>query len=679
MNNKKILVVVIALVVLLCCCLATGAAVAGGLLFINYADEQTSTIHNDPVMEGYSEENPEQPGANDETPIPLPLTDEIVSDETLNTLKNAQVPVNDPVELARRLDGKTNIPAKLIDPQGEPQLNDTRKFWVVNDNTNENFQVTAALAYKGQNTYFFIQQGVDYDKQDLEALGDAFDQEMYPTNREFFGSEYTPGIDDDPRLYILYTSGLGDRIAGYFSSMDSYPSEVHQYSNGHEMFILNADAISLEEPFTYGVLAHEFQHMIHWYKDRNEESWLNEGFSELAAFLNGYYVDQKDYLYTIDPDLQLTDWPNDKNATLPHYGSSFLFVTYFLDRFGEEATQALVKDPGNGMDSVDTVLSELNVVDPVSGQSVTADDVFVDWTVANYLQDNSVADGRFGYKNYKEAPQTTDTQVIRSCPSQWENASVKQYGVDYIRLDCGTGTYQFDLETSSSVGVLPESANSGEYAFWSNKGDESNMRLTREFDFTGISAPLEMNFSMWYDLEEDYDYVYVTTSEDNGQTWQILDTPSGTDADPSGNNYGWGYNGVTEQWIDETLDLSAFAGKRVLIRFEYITDAAVNGEGFLLDDISVPAVNYSTDFETDQGGWQAEGFVRIENVLPQTYRLSIVTTTEIGDTSVQTYAMQPGENKSLALDFDENQNYIIVISGTTRFTRQEASYRFRVE
>jgi immune inhibitor A len=37
--------------------------------------------------------------------------------------------------------------------------------------------------------------------------------------------------------------------------------------------------------------------MIHWYQDRNESSWLNEGFSELAAFLNGYGGGGFDYVY----------------------------------------------------------------------------------------------------------------------------------------------------------------------------------------------------------------------------------------------------------------------------------------------------------------------------------------------------------------------------------------------
>ena len=88
------------------------------------------------------------------------------------------------------------------------------------------------------------------------------------------------------------------------------------------------------EDYIYGTMAHEFQHMIHWYQDRNEESWLNEGFSELAAFLNGYYSDRPDYDYIMQPDMQLNDWPNDKDSTLPHYGASFLFVDYFLNRFG---------------------------------------------------------------------------------------------------------------------------------------------------------------------------------------------------------------------------------------------------------------------------------------------------------------------------------------------------------
>ncbi len=126
------------------------------------------------------------------------------------------------------------------------------------------------------------------------------------------------------------------------------------------------------DEYTYGVLAHEFQHMIHWYRDRNETSWLNEGFSDLAMFLNNYDIGGHDYLYAEDPDLQLNDWPNDQSQTTPHYGASFLFLNYFLDRFGEEATQALVANADNGMDSIDLVLQELNITDPLSGMTGSA-------------------------------------------------------------------------------------------------------------------------------------------------------------------------------------------------------------------------------------------------------------------------------------------------------------------
>ena len=96
---------------------------------------------------------------------------------------------------------------------------------------------------------------------------------------------------------------------------------------------------------------------------------------------------------------------------------------------------------------------------------------------------------------------------------------------------------------------------------------------------------------------------------------------------PSGNSYGWGYNGLSGGsgvWFEETVDLSSYAGEVVQLRFEYITDAAVHGEGLLLDTISIPEIGYSSDFESDDGGWTAEGFVRIMNHLPQTYRLALI-------------------------------------------------------
>jgi hypothetical protein len=203
------------------------------------------------------------------------------------------------------------------------------------------------------------------------------------------------------------------------------------------------------------------------------------------------------------------------------------------------------------------------------------------------------------------------------------------------------------------------------------------MTLTREFDFTNVSGPIDLSFSMWHDLETDYDYLFLEASTDGGETWQILNTPSGTDEDPSGNSYGWGYNGQTNRWVDETVDLSQFAGQNVQIRFEYITDAALNGEGFMLDDVRVDAANYQTDFETDDGGWQGAGFARVENSLPQTYRLSLIVEGNDG-TSVTPIEVNADQTAEILLSLQNGEVATLIVTGTTRFTRQPAAYQIEI-
>lgn len=607
------------------------------------------------------------------TALPDPLSD------TWSVLENTLVPINDPLELAQRLEGKTNLPVSLSALPQILQLGAQKKFWVTNSDTNKNSQVSATLRYITDHVYFWIQDGVTYNSYELKTLVETFENKIYPTNRDFFGSEWIPGVDNDPHLYILYARTLGRSVAGYFSTADQYLPQVREDSNGHEMFLLSAEHVDLGERFAYSVLAHEFQHMIHWYRDRNEETWVNEGFSELASFLNGYDVGGSDYMYVSKPDIQLTDWPTDSDERGYHYGAAFLFMTYFLDRFGETATKALVADPDNGMASIDKVLAELQVTDPLNGQTVTADQVFSDWVVTSYLQDAAIGDGRYIYSNYKRAPKPSFTEDIHRCPQALGPRHVNQYGVDYIRIRC-QGSFSLRFEGATQVNVLPADPYSGVYAFYSNRGDESDMTLTRTFDFTNHNGPLTFTYWTWYDLEEDYDYLYLLASVD-GTNWEFLFPPSGTTDDPSGNSFGWGYNGLSgngPQWIQEQVDLSQFAGQKVQLRFEYITDAAVNGEGFLVDDIAIPEINYFTDFESGDDGWQAEGFVRIQNRLPQIFQLSLIS---IGNTTTVTTIILSADNIAdipLSLGKDVRE-VVLVVSGLTRFTRQKANYKISIQ
>ncbi len=126
------------------------------------------------------------------------------------------------------------------------------------------------------------------------------------------------------------------------------------------------------------------------------------------------------------------------------------------------------------------------------------------------------------------------------------------------------------------------------------------------------------------------------------------------------------------------MDLSEFAGKKVTLRFDYVTDAAVNGTGFAIDDIEIPALGYVSDFETDDGGWDGEGFVRLQNILPQTFSVSLI---EVGQEmrirKLELSAENQGEFK-FSIN-EETDKVILVVSGTTPITRQRAVYQYEIK
>ncbi len=670
------IILTILLVVALCClCISLVIFTSGAMLI---ARQEISPASTPFVIE--------QPMPNIVLPTSVATPPAIMSptlippiqerSETLDALNAVIVPINDPIELAERLGGKSDIPRTFPDPNAPYQLGDSKSFWVTNVDNLDNFRITATVRYLGDNIYFWIEDTINYLEEDLVALGDAFDQEIYPTTRAFFGSEWTPGVDHDPRIHILYAGGLGASLAGYYSSADQLHPDAHEYSNAHEMFLINADNMRLWHTSIYSTLAHELQHMIHWHVDKNEETWLNEGFSMLAELVNGYDPGGFDRLYTQNTDLQLTNWGTSTGQNGPHYGAAMLFTTYFLDRFGEDATKALVAEQKNGMESIDTALADLNIHDPLTGEIITSEDVFADWAVTNILGDPEVSDGRYHYSIYPNAPLASPSTTIPACPTERTTYDIAQYGVDYIKISC-RGEYSLSFDGNASTTLLPVHPYSGDTYFWSNMGDHANMFLERRFDLTEVRGKVEMTYQTWYDLERDYDYVFVSASTDE-ISWEILNTTSCTYANPSGNSYGCGLNGQSDGWHQESVDLSPYSGEEVTVRFDYITDAAVNGDGMVIDDIRVDAIGYFTDFEADDGDWYSEGFVRIKNILPQFFRVSIIT---YGDqVSVRTLPLDEYNQTQVEISVgDDIESIILVVSGTTPYTRQRAVYQITIE
>jgi immune inhibitor A len=617
-----------------------------------------------------------------ETPTPKPtpvITREPVGDvgaETEELLATTEVPVRDLHDLAVRLRGLSPDTPRFVNPGGSPdyEVGTRRLFYVSNVDTDEQFDIYAILEYRTEHVYMWVEDGARFDQGDLEAAADLFEEHTYPTDRAFFGSEWSPGVDSDPHVSILHARNLGDSVAGYYSSADEFVSQVRDDSNEMEMFYINIENVDINDDFYNGVLAHEFQHMIHWYNDRNEETWLNEGFSELASYLNDFDPGGADWIFSMDPDTQLNSWPEGPGAAGANYGAGYLFTSYFLDRFGPEATQALVAHPENSFASVDALLGEL-------GAGISYVDLFADWIVANLLDDPDLADGRYGYDEIDPPSFNIEVTHRESDYPVSDSGTVHQHGTDYIELRGGSPLV-FRFIGSTQIGLVDASAYSGRYVWWSNRGDDSDMMLTRAFDLSGVSeATLE--FWAWYDIEEDWDYAYVQVSSDGGATWEILETPSGTPTNPNGNSFGWGYTGKSggggsPEWIQEQMDLSPYAGQEILVRFEYVADDAVNRPGFILDDVAIPEIGYFSDFEDDQGGWEPAGFIRHANVLPQRWLVQLILFGP--ETSVQRLELGEDQSGEWVVPLDRRTDRaVITVSGLAPVTTEVGSYSYEID
>ncbi|MGH3335123.1 MAG: M6 family metalloprotease domain-containing protein, partial [Nocardioides sp.] len=139
----------------------------------------------------------------------------------------------------------------------------------------------------------------------------------------------------------------------------------------------------------------------------------------------------------------------------------------------------------------------------------------------------------------------------------------------------------------------------GERFFYSGSGDDLDNTMTREVTVPAGGGALAAKVR--YDIEQDWDYAYLTV---NGES---VPTSLSTDTDPNGQNFGNGITGSSQgQWVDLTADLSAFAGQTVTLGFRYWTDGAVAEPGFQADNVTLDGTSVGTA-ESDEG-WTFAGF-----------------------------------------------------------------------
>lgn len=228
--------------------------------------------------------------------------------------------------------------------------------------------VPADLRYTGDHVLIYVDRTFplpELTQPMIDAIGERFDDQIYPTNRNAFGAE--SDVDGDGLITILLTPLVNAMTVddsegvtrGFFFGNDLFPQFASPFSNEREMFYMvvpdadNMFGAGVFPPDLYvddvsGTAAHEFQHMISANQHvlvRNgqaEALWLDEGLSHYAETLNGFDFDNRLFaaVYT---NLPQSNGLVGNEDTLERRGAAMVFVSYLVDRFGPSILGRLVQ------------------------------------------------------------------------------------------------------------------------------------------------------------------------------------------------------------------------------------------------------------------------------------------------------------------------------------------------
>jgi len=355
---------------------------------------------------------------------------------------------------------KVSRPAKNVTIQGDA-LGQVVAFWAYDFKNNSYYQTNATLVRLGNHVAVYVENGLNVAEATLNDIVTQFDNRIYPTLTSTFGSEPNPGIDGDPRITVLllnirdayYYNAGNTYVAGYFSAVNEYlQSDLDAWfpgqhkSNQREMIYLDANPAQPGTASFYFTIAHEFQHLIHWNNDPDEETWVNEGLADLAGYLAGYgHPASHLNAFLNDPNDSLAAW----SGTLADYGAAYLYALYLWEKFGGQDTiRALVAEQANGTAGVDAALA-------ARGYGDRFGDTFARWVVANYLDDTSLANGAYGYTSLDLVDTGADnvTRFNRprlagnhvSYPVSNGSGSVRGLAAQYLKFAGATGTLTVNL------------------------------------------------------------------------------------------------------------------------------------------------------------------------------------------------------------------------------------------
>ena len=518
--------------------------------------------------------------------------------------------------------------------------------------------ISATLEFVSNNAYWYVQEGLNISADELEEAARFFEERIFPGVTGSFGPLWPPEASEGHRITILHARLRG--VAGYYSSADEYPTLVHEHSNQRKMIYINSATLGVGSVGYLSTLAHELQHAVQWNLNMGQSTWLNEGLSQVAEQQLGW-VPRTVGSFRNSLPTSLVYWPMSALDSSANYGAAFLFTQFLADHYSLGGDLELLLRTGeSGINAVDAYLDFLNAEDDF-------DSIFGRWTVANYL--SQTGNGPFSYADKLVAVGPTD--VLNQ--TGIHILSQPQYSVRYLLLDLEAKGAEIQFSGDSHTSLLPIDPKSGGHCWWGNRGDSISTTLTRGFDLSDVNQAT-LRFTLWYEIEEDWDYGYVQVSTDGGSTWDILPGTLSTPSNPVGNSFGPGYSGASDGWVEDQVDLTPYAGEEILVRFHYVTDDAINGTGLCLDTISLPEVGFFDDASQNQG-WTSEGFFRTNNQVPQGYTVWLIESRD-GEKAVRRVELDSSnQGKIVVPDLNAVDEVMVIVGSLARGSSQPAEYR----
>lgn len=136
-------------------------------------------------------------------------------------------------------------------------------------------------------------------------------------------------------------------------------------------------------------------------------------------------------------------------------------------------------------------------------------------------------------------------------------------------FESGTGAWTLTGQWAATTGSYHSASHSLTDTPTGDYGNDSTTSATLA-SAVPVGAGATLSFWHSYEIESNYDYGYVRVST-NGSTWNTLAT----------------YDGYQTGWSQVELDLGAYAGQNVFIRFEFDTDYSVTYDGWYIDDVVI--------------------------------------------------------------------------------------------